>query len=1517
MVTDYDPAFAAAYVSQSLAIAHQLVEAGIPVFAAPPAPETKIGFKLPYQWEKTMPSHATAGRWQPGWALCMVTGCGLDGIDVDTYAKGDLAVLKAALGGTLPVIYGIAATASGGTHLLIASIGVASKNALLQGIDIKAGKPGGDGCGFLFIAPTVKASKITGLPGQYGWLDGNVDFARLRTGNDTSGAALAGLINAARGGASRNGGVTKVTQQNGQNGNGKNPPNSPSPTSPRAFRHMTPAEFMAQEKQKPSPWNDLAKTLSEGRSNGVMRLACSLRTTTSLDLGQATAEMYERAWPFIDQGQNGHGFPESEFEEVIRAVWRQYPGAADRIAESVSALSGSPVLPALANTSGPRKGAAGSPPLPHSALDLTDAFLTHWVAWTLNDGGMSGPYRWAPGIGWMRWKKNRWMTADVADVWEEVRQYFIWLLNAVSAQGADQALLARLVALLTRARIGAITDLSRGHRLIRCEAAEFDARPDLLNTPGGVVDLKTGEIQAHDPNLMLTKITSGDYRPGFTHPDWEQALTALDLPEREWFQSRIGQAVTGHPPTDGIMPVLQGSGENAKSCLTTDGPVIALGGYADMASAKLIASQRANSTEHSTEMADLRGQRLLLGEELHEGHSINVTALKRIMDVGLIKARYVHKDNITFPATHTLMVTTNYRPVIAETDHGTWRRLALLIFPYTYKKEGEPLLSPQDRRGDPGLKHRIRHNLSGQHDAIVTWAVQGAMRWYGRGSDAPVTPRIERDTRTWRAGADHILGFWDEFLEADHGAPQPGSGWQHVHPPCIGASHLHAVFNAWLAKNGHSAWTSQTFAERFGQHETTRGNGVTYGITKRLGNLSRYTGSEIYVAAEPSSAQMRAWVGARFKNQNPSKTRGRDEGYGPQHNVPSGPRMEKFINPPSPLSTSDAARVSASGSPKSSQASTKQVTPAKSAVSPPAEPAAGQVIFDLETDSASALFTTTEGDNFTRLAGRLSPGGEPVITTSASELLAALNAAPVITGHNICGFDLLALAQHHGADFGALAAKARDTELIARQAWPPRSREGGSSQDAYDLDHVAERLGLPGKTDDLARLKRKHGGYGKIPRDDPEYRSYLEGDLRATAAVAEAIGGWYDSDPYLPREHKLAAIAGRMTLNGFLVDQPLLTERQAEGENRKREALQLLHDGWGLPLGRTVAKGRGKNKHEEELPYDSPLSTGPGREWLNGIWERYQVPDPPRTAKAGKLSIGADDLKSIAERPECPGDLKAALKLMGIVTGTRTVYQTATDCLCPDGRVHPGNSFRQASGRWSVTNPGLTVFGKRGGRHHERDIFLPDDGHVLLSFDLAQIDMRGMAGLSQDPAYMALFEPGKDAHAEVAAQVGLDRQSAKAISHGWNYGLGPKRMIANGLDEGKVRAFIAGMEARFGILIAWREEIRARGEAGEILDNGWGRRMACDPKRAYTVAPALMGQGSARDLMCECLLRLPPEIYPMLRVMVHDEILVSVEKKDALEAAAEIKKAFTWEWRGVDITSDLSMGMTWGEVSAK
>jgi putative DNA primase/helicase len=454
---------------------------------------------------------------------------------------------------------------------------------------------------------------------------------------------------------------------------------------------------------------------------------------------------------------------------------------------------------------------------------FTDARMAETVAAEV----LADRYLWVASLGWLTFDGSRWVGCSDVTVGEAVRE---WVLDRFQAAvtdlkdaAGDPEALDGWRTMLAASKETAVLKLARG--IVEHRADQLDAHPDLVNTPAGVVDLHTLQVIDHAPGLLMTRMTSGSYRQGFTHADWTAALEALPEAERTWLQTRIGQAITGHPTPDGILPVCQGSGENGKSLVLTDGTVVALGDYASMASTKLV--QGSKGSEHSEEMASLRGKRYLLAEELAEGRQLDVSSLKRIQDVGLITARHVYQRNMSFPASHSLFCTTNYVPVVSEVDHGTWRRLALLRFPYTFRKEGESLESPTDRRADERIKERIKANADHQHDAIVTWAVLGAHRWHTDGptSLAP-TERIKADTLAWRMEADRILGYWSECLVADREA-------------MVAAPDLLTHFNGWLRDNGHNRWSKETFTPRFLQHAETVKHGVDQARTASRAGLAR------------------------------------------------------------------------------------------------------------------------------------------------------------------------------------------------------------------------------------------------------------------------------------------------------------------------------------------------------------------------------------------------------------------------------------------------------------------------------------------------------------------------------------------------------------------------------------------------------------------------------------------------------------------------------------------------------
>lgn len=487
----------------------------------------------------------------------------------------------------------------------------------------------------------------------------------------------------------------------------------------------------------------------------------------------------------------------------------------------------------------------GCGPLPVPAqARFTDAGLADTVA----ESVLKGRFLRARGIGWLAWDDTRWRECGDGPPTDAVRLFVLAQIrryadklkrDPASADALDGIAAWKKIA--SAARIVAVLKLAGN--LVEIEAGNLDANPDLLNTPTGVVDLRTGDVRSHDPADLMTRITRGSYRPGYTHPDVDAALEALPAAERDWFQRRIGQAITGHMSSDVVL--LQGSGENGKSALTTGGLFPALGDYAHVASSRLFSAEKGN--DHSTERADLRGRRLVIGEELTEGRSLDVTAIKRITDVDNITARRLYQDNATFKASHTLIVCTNHRPVIDQTDHGTWRRLNLLRFPYTFVKRAEDVQRDTDRLGDPTLKQRIGAGRDGQHDALVTWAVTGALAYHADPAEAlQPTTRVAEDTQQWRAETDRILGYWKDRLVADQSSK-------------ITVGDLLTDFNFWLASNGHREWAKETFGPRFEEHQQTQQNRVEKRKTRDLDGLSR-----LNHYARPTGQQW-VWVGVRFR----------------------------------------------------------------------------------------------------------------------------------------------------------------------------------------------------------------------------------------------------------------------------------------------------------------------------------------------------------------------------------------------------------------------------------------------------------------------------------------------------------------------------------------------------------------------------------------------------------------------------------------------------------------------------
>lgn len=474
---------------------------------------------------------------------------------------------------------------------------------------------------------------------------------------------------------------------------------------------------------------------------------------------------------------------------------------------------------------------------------FTDTNLSGVLAAELRDR-----FRWVPGLGWIHWDGGRWATTDDDKVAGAAREWMLRKL-AESVRGKVDPDTGKhwLNTARNASKLHALVRLCKGIDAIRCDVAELDRDPDLLNTPSGIVDLRTGTLQPHDRDLMMTKCATAEYDPAATHPDWDKALQAVPEDCRAYLQVRLGQAITGHTPPDDVLLVVQGGGENGKTA-TLGAVTTSLGDYFALISDRVLLG---HPGDHPTEMTDLRGVRFALIEETPEARRLAPARLKKVVGTPRITARRIRQDNMTFTASHSLVVTTNYLPIVDEVDHGTWRRLMLLRFPYRYRKPHETLDKPSDRHGDPGLRERLLAKDCPAGAAVLRWLVDGAVAWYRLERTMPAPPsRISDDILAWRQQADPVLSYVSDRLVLDAD--------RHVM-----TSELLDDFNAWLRDQSRPAWSDKTFVARFADHEATAGRVQRRKVRHNPEKLSRVVAYGFPQRA--TGATYWAWSGVRFR----------------------------------------------------------------------------------------------------------------------------------------------------------------------------------------------------------------------------------------------------------------------------------------------------------------------------------------------------------------------------------------------------------------------------------------------------------------------------------------------------------------------------------------------------------------------------------------------------------------------------------------------------------------------------
>jgi putative DNA primase/helicase len=258
-------------------------------------------------------------------------------------------------------------------------------------------------------------------------------------------------------------------------------------------------------------------------------------------------------------------------------------------------------------------------------------------------------------------------------------------------------------------------------------------------------DLLTGI--ARPPNRLdyITKQTACSVAPpGTPHPLWSAFLKRITDGNRElqaFLQRYVGYCCTGYT-TEHVFIFAYGTGANGKGTFINTIARI-LGDYATVADMNTFLVS--HNDRHPTDLAKLRGARLVVAQETQKGRTWDETKIKALTGSDKITARFMRQDFFDFEPTFKLFIAGNHKPRLATVDEAIRRRM--LVVPFTVQ------IPPAER--DPNL----REKLWAECQAILRWCIDGCLEWQRIGL-AP--PAIVTDyTNEYFADQD-LVGQWIE-----------------------------------------------------------------------------------------------------------------------------------------------------------------------------------------------------------------------------------------------------------------------------------------------------------------------------------------------------------------------------------------------------------------------------------------------------------------------------------------------------------------------------------------------------------------------------------------------------------------------------------------------------------------------------------------------------------------------------------------------------------------------------------
>lgn len=381
---------------------------------------------------------------------------------------------------------------------------------------------------------------------------------------------------------------------------------------------------------------------------------------------------------------------------------------------------------------------------------------------------------------WFEWDCNRWAedaTEKPVGLAKQVTREAITWQEAAQLTNSDR----RKVNSIVTAK--ALLGFARADQAIAATVDQWDTDPWLLGVPGGVLELQSGKMLEADRGQYITKQCAVAPANG-TPAKWLAFLNRVtddNQPLIDFLHRCAGYWLTGSA-REHSLTFLYGTGANGKSVfMRTMGGILGVDALQYAASCQMSVFTESKVERHSTELARLRGARLVIAEETAGGAKWDQAKIQWLTGEGSVTARFMRQDDFTFKPAFKLLFAGNHKPMLRSVDEAIKRRFHLVPFTVTIPEADRDL--------------QLYEKLREEWPQILGWMVDGCMAWQRTGLQPP---DAVRDATNTYLETEDALGQWLEEC-CERSAKEEGS-------------RLYGNYRAWCDKNSEHAWSRRAWS---------------------------------------------------------------------------------------------------------------------------------------------------------------------------------------------------------------------------------------------------------------------------------------------------------------------------------------------------------------------------------------------------------------------------------------------------------------------------------------------------------------------------------------------------------------------------------------------------------------------------------------------------------------------------------------------------------------------------------